>query len=241
MWKNAARRRTKMAQIPHLSTRATSPLGWFCKTAFKVSMKVIFCVIVFYYMFDNSVRNFAHNLWLIISADFLPSFHRVQRVWADLHRAISLCLVLLLCQFIVFDLIKAYEPATSSSTPPEFALVAPPFLHCSSRWLFTRRLLSLCSVSFALVMLLLVDFLVNIYHLGHTGTGSSSCSNFDLDQNPGRLLSLCASFNLSSLCFGITLYLSNFCSLLVASYASCILRSAQRRRCSSISLSNVCP
>ena len=125
--------------------------------------------------------------------------------------------------------------------PLEFALVAPPLLHCSSRWLLTRRPLSLCSVSFSLVMLLLVDFLVNIYHLGHTGTGFSSCSKFDLDQNPGRLLPLCASFNLSSLCFGITLYLSSFCSLLVASYASCILRSAQRRRCSSISLSNVCP
>ena len=131
--KNATRRRLKMALIPHLTTRATSPLGWFCKTAFKVSMKVIFCVIVFYFMFDNSVRNFALHLWLIISADSLPSFYHVQRVWAVPLRAIFFCLVFLLCQFITFDHIKVYEPATSSSIPLEFVLVAPPLLHCSLR------------------------------------------------------------------------------------------------------------
>ena len=206
----AARRRLKMAPIPHLTTRATSPLGWFCKTAFKVSMKVIFCVICFYYMFDNSVRSFAHNLWLTISADSLPSFYHVQRVWADPLRANSFCLVLLFCQFIIFDHIKVFESATSSSTPLEFTLAAPPLPHRSSRRLLICRPLSLCSLSFSLLYFFWVTSSSTSNTLGSTGTGFSSCSNFTFHQNLGRRLSYCASFNLSFLCFGITSYLSQF-------------------------------
>ena len=192
-------------------------------------------------MFDDSVRSFAHQLWLTISADSLPGFCHMQGVWAVFLRANSFCLVLLFCQFIIFDHIKVFEQATSSSTALEFILAAPPLPHCSSRWLLICRLLSLCSLSFSPVMLLLVDSFVNVQHFLHTWTGFSSCSKLASHQNLGCRLSYCASFNLSSLCFGIVIrYFSSFCSLFVASYSSCPLRSVQRRLFSSISFSNLC-
>ena len=121
-----------MAQTPHLTTRGTSPFGWFRKIAFQVSRQVIFCVFISFYILSNFGRSFEPNFQFFTSVYPFWGSRGVQGVWIDPNRVNYLSVVTSYRQFTYFDHIKVHGQAFFSSLLVSIVALPSPavFLPC---------------------------------------------------------------------------------------------------------------